>query len=875
MGSLCKSGPSTTTTASTNTTTPTGLPQLQDIWNRVSSAASTPYTPYGGELVAGLNPVQQRGITNIDNAAGSATPYYDLATSYGKAGAAAINPNDISTYMSPYTQKVIDATRANFGETNAQQQSQVLGGAAKVGALGGDRVGVAQAELARQQKLAQDPVIAGMYDKSYTDAMNVLQGNRAAAGQGAFTFGSLAPSIQNSKIQGGQAQIGAGTVQQGTDQAKLSAEYQQYMQALAFPYQQAQFMASAGLPAVTAMGGTSTGNSTSQTQAAQPSILGQVAGLGLAGAGMYSMLGGGGGFGAGTPYSQPMNGSGMYTGNPAVAGFGPTYYTNRGGRVPGYASGGRTAMNRGGRARRPGFADGGFIGQVHAIRQALRGGGPVIDMHRGNDGGYYADGGEVQNDQPRGIALLRDAMNDRVINDPRKSFAWARRSTQQGREAQEISDRVFRTSPFGRYADGGEVSFDDRFGDPGPASPYGIDPMALQDSFFAQNGADPAAFRGASAPISGPIPMPQARPPMPGPIANSSPYGLPSQITNPDGGDDPIMMPPSAMNFDGAPPSGGLKRYAGDPSPAPASPFSMNATAPMPQGRTNPFGMSDTGMALLSAGLGTLASRAPNALGAIGEGGLAGVRQYAEARKSRESNELAARRLVQQATQFSQGLDVRKGTLDEQRRYHDILSEDRKGTTAERERAARERSEDRRDNAARTAYPGEGQDAEGKTVKGLYQFNPDTREYDFKAGKVIQKGAAASGAKEGQTERLVTRLQAEAKERGENLSTADAIAITKRAPNGDQATLRREALALSAAKADTTSYMRDPSKTLEKWRKQYGLGAPGAPPVAPPMAPTSSQRNSGVPPVPGARRAPDDKWYVPDPQRPGKYLLVQ
>jgi hypothetical protein len=29
------------------------------------------------------------------------------------------------------------------------------------------------------------------------------------------------------------------------------------------------------------------------------------------------------------------------------------------------------------------------------------------------------------------------------------------------------------------------------------------------------------------------------------------------------------------------------------------------------------------------------------------------------------------------------------------------------------------------------------------------------------------------------------------------------------------------------------------------------------------------------PPMPNARKAPDGKWYVPDPQRPGKYQLVQ
>jgi hypothetical protein len=29
-----------------------------------------------------------------------------------------------------------------------------------------------------------------------------------------------------------------------------------------------------------------------------------------------------------------------------------------------------------------------------------------------------------------------------------------------------------------------------------------------------------------------------------------------------------------------------------------------------------------------------------------------------------------------------------------------------------------------------------------------------------------------------------------------------------------------------------------------------------------------------MPPVPGARKAPDGYWYLPDPTRPGKYLRL-
>jgi hypothetical protein len=39
-------------------------------------------------------------------------------------------------------------------------------------------------------------------------------------------------------------------------------------------------------------------------------------------------------------------------------------------------------------------------------------------------------------------------------------------------------------------------------------------------------------------------------------------------------------------------------------------------------------------------------------------------------------------------------------------------------------------------------------------------------------------------------------------------------------------------------------------------------------------APTRTATQAGAPPVPGARLAPDGKYYVPDPKRPGKYLQV-
>jgi len=329
MGSLCQSKPATTNTSSTQTYTPAGKGGMQEIYDRVKTAASTPYDPYTGQLVANLNPVTSRGIGNIDSAYGMAQPYYNQAAQYAQAGASAITPDQIQRYQSPYTQQVVDATRANMNENNAQQQSQLRGNAALRGALGGDRAGVAGAELARQQKLAQDPVIAQLYSQGYDKALGAAQADRAAQAQGAFTYGSLGGASQNAALQGAQAQIGAGSVAQQNEQQKLGAEYQKYLNAQAFPYQQAQFLASYGMPALTGQGGTTAGQSTQQVQQAQASPLSQALGVGLTAAGLFtgnpfmamggagSMFGGGGAgqgpigtySGSGNPWMS--NGSGM------------------------------------------------------------------------------------------------------------------------------------------------------------------------------------------------------------------------------------------------------------------------------------------------------------------------------------------------------------------------------------------------------------------------------------------------------------------------------------------------------------------------------------------------------------------------------------
>ena len=731
-------GGKTQTTQQQSSSTPTGFPLLADIYNRVSQVASQPYTPYNNPMVAGLSGTQQAGIQGITNAQGAAQPYFDQAAQYAQNGAAAIDPSQIQRYMSPYTQNVIDATKANFRQDNAIGQQQVIGNAAAKGALGGDRIGVAQAELARQQGLAQNPVIAGLENQNYTQALGAAQQDRAAQAQGAYTYGALAPSVQNAKISGAQAQIGAGGLEQGTQQAQLTADYNKYLQQLAFPYQQAGFLASAGLPAVNAMGGTTTG----QTTTPGPNPWSQVAGLGLTAAsflkdgGVVKGYAGGGPVGlfdidtyipkfsgaqSMSPYGRPP--ALPKIGAPQASGFNPTvgqvggavnglksifggafqpeggnYDFNMTGAIPssvtGMVGGG---LARGGRVSGQIFSSGGrvkdkharFHETVHAIRQTLRG---------GYDSGGYADGGPVSAGVRDALVYALRARAQReggpaAINIPEFSPPNLPRigidsgyygrpqvsaeanipigDSNLGIRGSYKSDSLapewaLRGSLSRGFADGGDVTqrFDDAF------SPYAVPPdNTPANRELAQAIGDKYQPEGEIALNAG-APMPRPRPfEAPGvPVGSIPPPddgGLPPQITGAP------AAPSDAMAYNGVPqsPYAAPITDASSASPAPSG-VSAPSAAPTKGLFGNPFGLSDEArQGLLAAGLGTLASRSPFALSAIGEGGLTGLKSYTEQKASKQKLDSEARKLTQQAEQFAQNLGLHRDQFAEQKRH--------------------------------------------------------------------------------------------------------------------------------------------------------------------------------------------------------------
>ena len=274
------------TQTSSSAPSPQAMQLYQQLLTQAQGVAGTPYTPYGGQLVAPVNPQQNTGISNINANWNEAQPYISQAASYANQGASPITAQQIQQYMSPYTQNVVNATEAQFNNQNQQQLQNVRGNAIAQGALGGNREAVAEGEVTNQQQLAQAPVIAGLENQGYQTGLSTALAEQQAAAQGAYSLGNLGVAGQNAALTGAGAQIGAGTLEQQTQQQQLAAAYQQFLNQQAYPFQTTQWLAGLGTGVGSQMGGTGT------TTGPAPNQTAQWLGTGIAAAGMFLNKGG-------------------------------------------------------------------------------------------------------------------------------------------------------------------------------------------------------------------------------------------------------------------------------------------------------------------------------------------------------------------------------------------------------------------------------------------------------------------------------------------------------------------------------------------------------------------------------------------------------
>ena len=254
-------GGKTGTTTQSVQIPPDVLARYNSVNSTAQQVAQTPFQQYSTDpnaFVAPLTPTQQAGIANTNAMAGEAQPFYGAAA--GLAGMAGptnvrqLSGQQIGQYMNPFVQSVVNPTAQLLNQQQQAQMSGQTGQAIQQGAFGGDRAGIAAANLAGQQKLAFANAINPLYSQAYNTALQTAQGqqgvnlqqqqaNNQLALQQAGLFGQLGAGAQAAGLQGAQAQVSAGTLGQQTQQAGLSALYNQFLQQQAYPFQTTQFLA--------------------------------------------------------------------------------------------------------------------------------------------------------------------------------------------------------------------------------------------------------------------------------------------------------------------------------------------------------------------------------------------------------------------------------------------------------------------------------------------------------------------------------------------------------------------------------------------------------------------------------------------------------
>ena len=250
-------------------------------------------------------PLEQAQLTAIQEAQaglGAYQPFLQQAQQTIGAGLGAIgagvrtlDPTQVGTYMDPYQQQVTQEALAELDRQAQMQSQRTAAEAVAAGAFGGSRFGVREAEEARNLAQVKSQRIFEDLSRNYLQAQAAQRATAQQLGQlGTQTLGvaqaqsglgSLGQQLQGVDIN---RLLSVGGVQQQQQQNILEAQRQTELARQQEPFRRAGFASDIlrGVP-------TSQIQYTSQPS---PSLLQQVAGLGIAG---LSTLGALGGTGAG------------------------------------------------------------------------------------------------------------------------------------------------------------------------------------------------------------------------------------------------------------------------------------------------------------------------------------------------------------------------------------------------------------------------------------------------------------------------------------------------------------------------------------------------------------------------------------------------
>jgi hypothetical protein len=276
--------------------------------NAQTSALGTP-SQFGAAtagLGAGSTLGYGAGVTGLSSALG----YRPMAATTGAFTA----PGTAEAYMSPYLRASLDPQLAYQQKLYGQQNAADATGAINRGTFGGARQSLLYSQNLQNQNMNLGNILGQGLNTGYQNAqqqfnadqarnLQAQQANQQAFGQNAALQGQLGTAGLQAGLQGSQALGALGAQQQTADLARLQAQeavgaqqqqqqqkqldtaYQNWQTAQNYPKSQLEYLSNILRGNAGALG------STQVAYTPAPSTASQVAGLGLAGLGLYNVLG--------------------------------------------------------------------------------------------------------------------------------------------------------------------------------------------------------------------------------------------------------------------------------------------------------------------------------------------------------------------------------------------------------------------------------------------------------------------------------------------------------------------------------------------------------------------------------------------------------
>ncbi|MEI6478495.1 MAG: hypothetical protein WCO52_05925 [bacterium] len=250
MGSWCSGGGggSSTQTVNQNNIPDWAVPYATatlDSAAKLTNTTDNPYQAYGGTQVAGFNPQQEQVFKNVQ---GMKVPgqTQQATGAAGMATANALSPerfsNQVSQYMSPYTQQVINQQQLGAIGDYGRSLPQLGSAAGQAGGLGGTRSALMQSEANRNLQNQLQGITATGYQNAFQNAQNEYNTQQQTALAGAGQLGQLGQQQYGQEMGINQAQGAAGAQQQALAQQIDTSKYQDFLNQQNYPYKQLGFM---------------------------------------------------------------------------------------------------------------------------------------------------------------------------------------------------------------------------------------------------------------------------------------------------------------------------------------------------------------------------------------------------------------------------------------------------------------------------------------------------------------------------------------------------------------------------------------------------------------------------------------------------------